>query len=143
MPGSAGQPSLGWKALGSKSKHFCNHHGCTRLVTTTYCEEHAPLHKPQDNRASASERGYDWAWHKFSVWYLAKPEHQFCALHISRHCKEIADCVDHIYGLQGPNDPRKYDLTAVQPACRECNLLKEKQVMRGTWEYGEGKNENK
>jgi 5-methylcytosine-specific restriction protein A len=121
----------------NRSKRFCSHYGCSRLVTTTYCEEHAPLHQPKDNRGSASERGYDWKWHKFSKAYLSRPENQFCALHISPHCTEIADCVDHIHALTGPNDPRKYDPDNLQPSCRACNTLKGKQIIEGTWEYGE------
>jgi 5-methylcytosine-specific restriction endonuclease McrA len=118
----------------NRSRHFCSHYGCDKLVTTTYCEEHTP--KPKDNRVNSSERGYDWKWHKFSKAYLSRPENQFCKLHISPHCTEIADCVDHIVPLQGKNDPRKYDMSNLQAACNQCNTLKGKQTIRGEWEYG-------
>ena len=124
--------------MATRSLHFCNHAGCKRLVSETYCEEHAPLHAVYaDNRLSAKERGYDTKWSRFSKRYLAEPDHQFCALHISSTCRGIAECVDHIIPLQGPHDPRKYDRSILQPSCLPCNTLKGKQVIRGTWVYGQ------
>lgn len=119
-----------------RSMHFCNHAGCNILTADTYCIEHAPLHQHADNRDSARQRGYDSRWSRFSKKYLAHPDHQFCALHISQNCRGIAECVDHIYPLQGPRDPRKYDPTNLQPACLICNTVKGKRVIRGTWTYG-------
>ena len=123
--------------MANRAPHFCPHPGCYNLTTDTYCPDHAPLHAPTDNRASAAERGYDARWSRFAKRYLSMPEHQFCALHISPRCKGVAECVDHISPLRGPGDPRKYDLDNLQPCCLACNTLKGKQVMRGTWVYGE------
>jgi 5-methylcytosine-specific restriction protein A len=124
--------------MATRSLHFCNQAGCKRLVSGTYCEEHAPLHATYtDNRASAAERGYDTRWSKFSKRYLAHPEHQFCALHISPTCRGIAECVDHIHPLAGPHDPGKFDRNNLQPSCLPCNTLKGKQIIRGTWVYGQ------
>jgi len=124
--------------MATRALHFCNHAGCHMLTAAPYCDEHAPLHIATytDNRASASERGYDTKWGKFSKWFLSLPENQFCVLHISPNCKGVAECVDHIYGLKGPNDPNKYNVRFLQPACLPCNTLKGKQVIRGTWVYG-------
>ena len=124
--------------MASKSPHFCLQPSCHNLTNNAYCEEHAPLHMTYaDNRASASERGYDAKWSRFSKRYLSQPEHQFCALHISPNCKGIAECVDHINPLRGKDDPRKYDQSNLQPACLACNTLKGKQTIRGAWVYGE------
>ena len=124
--------------IATKSRHFCSHPGCNRLVSDTYCEEHAPLHRKQEShRPASTDRGYDWRWRKFAKKYLARPEHQFCALHISSRCTGLADCVDHIHPLQGPNDPRKYDLTNLQPSCTPCNVRKGKRVIYGTHVFGE------
>jgi len=121
-----------------RSKRFCLHPSCNVLTSDTYCPEHAPLHDVRvDNRVSAAERGYDTKWSKFSKRYLSHPDHQFCALHISANCRGVAECVDHVHPLQGPNDPRKYDPSNLQSVCLPCNTLKGKQTIRGAWVYGD------
>jgi 5-methylcytosine-specific restriction enzyme A len=121
----------------TKSPHFCLHPGCRTLTVDAYCMEHAPLHQYTDNRENATARGYDNRWRKFSRRYLAMPEHQFCVLHISPACRGLAECVDHIVPLQGPNDPRKYDIKNLQPACLPCNTAKGRKETRGAWVYGD------
>ena len=123
--------------MANKPPHFCIHPGCRTLTHEAYCAEHAPLHAYTDNRASASERGYDAKWSRFAKHYLSMPEHQFCALHISPNCRSVSECVDHVVPLEGPDDPKKYDTSNLQPACLACNTLKGKRVMRGAWVYGE------
>jgi len=123
-----------------KPLRFCAHSGCKNLTDKRFCDEHAADEqiKSIDHRGSAQERGYDNNWRKFSKWFLSLPENQFCKLHISSRCNGLAECVDHIHPLQGPNDPRKYDLGNVQASCLACNTLKGGKVIIGTWEYGEG-----
>lgn len=129
---------LGGSEVATRAKHFCLHPGCNALTDATYCQEHAPLHAERiDRRGSAASRGYDSKWSRFSKWYLSRPENQFCALHISPYCRGVSECVDHIVPLDGPDDPKKYDLSNLQPACLACNTLKGKRVIRGAWVYGE------
>ena len=99
-----------------------------------YCEAHQP--QRFDGRRNAAARGYDRRWARFRAWYLAQPEHQFCALHISPRCKGLAECIDHIVPLNGPDDPGRFDLDNLQPACLACNTAKGRRIIRGTWRYG-------
>lgn len=122
-----------------KTKKLCAQHGCNRFADTgNYCSEHARVVAArQDNRrGTAAERGYDWQWHKFRDMYLARPENQFCRLHLSPRCSVLAQCVDHIVPLELGG--AKYDEKNLQPACLACNTLKGQQVLRGTWEPGGG-----
>jgi 5-methylcytosine-specific restriction protein A len=127
-----------------KALKFCNHPGCSELVTTKYCEEHEEMHidgirerrkREDDRRGSAKSRGYDYAWTNFSRAYLSRPENQFCRLGISKHCKQIAECVDHIKPLSKGGG--KYDPDNLQPACLACNSMKGDREIRGTKIFGQ------
>lgn len=117
-----------------KALHLCAAPGCRNLCREKYCEAHQP--QRFDGRRNAAARGYDRRWARFRAWYLAQPEHQFCALHISPRCKGLAECIDHIVPLNGPDDSGRFDLDNLQPACLACNTAKGRRIIRGTWRYG-------
>lgn len=52
-----------------------------------------------DRRGSASERGYDWRWHKASRAYLA--EHPLCVMCEARGETSAATVVDHVIPHKG------------------------------------------
>lgn len=120
--------------MATKALHLCAAPGCRNLCREKYCEAHQP--RRFDGRKNAAARGYDRRWARFRAWYLAQPEHQFCALHISPRCKGLAECIDHIVPLNGPDDPGRFDLDNLQPACLACNTAKGRRIIRGTWRYG-------
>lgn len=126
----------------NRTKRFCAHPGCGKITTQRYCQEHQQDTYTQQARAydyhrgSAAARGYDHQWHKFAKAYLARPENQFCALHISPKCNVMAQCVDHIRPLRGRYDHARFDLDNLQPACLACNTLKGSRTMRGTYRFG-------
>ena len=131
--------------MATHAQHFCQHPGCSMLTSSRWCERHAALHQQDrtdsahmsdERRGSAAQRGYDAAWHRFSRWYLSRPENQFCALHISPRCKVRAECVDHIVSLA--DGGAKYAYDNLQPSCLACNTLKGRRVIRGTWTFGKG-----
>lgn len=130
-------------------KRFCAYAGCGQLTDgSRYCPAHereamkALAQRERESakiadrkRGSAAARGYDAQWQKFRDWYLRQPEHVFCALHISRDCAGVADCIDHIVPLEMGG--AKYDMSNLQPSCRACNVKKGRTVLRGNHVYGE------
>lgn len=125
-----------------RAKHFCAHPGCNELTASRYCPMHQPAEYTDTARAydarrgSAAQRGYDARWNRFSKRYLAHPDHQFCALHISARCAGRAQCVDHIRPLAGPDDPGRFDPENLQPACLACNTAKGNRTLLGSYVFG-------
>lgn len=135
---------VGWEmiAMATRARRICSYPGCDRITTGQYCQDHAQQTAASSARAydsrrgSAAARGYDARWHRFAKAYLAQPEHQFCALHISQKCSGVAQCVDHIRPLRGRSDPGRFALDNLQPACIACNTAKGDKIIRGTYTYG-------
>lgn len=123
---------------------FCKHTGCRNLVKSGYCELHKDdaiaeeearkRRKDGHKRGSAYERGYNTRWRKYSQWYLAQPEHSFCALRLEG-CTTYAECVDHIIPPKSGSDPLFWDSNNHQPACLHCNSVKGDTAMRGTYVF--------
>lgn len=125
-----------------KALHFCAHVGCRNLTSNKYCDEHAQDAIDEQKRwadghakGSSRQRGYDSRWEKYRKWYLSKPEHMFCALHLAG-CTEIATCIDHIVPPQNRDDPLFWDTSNHQPSCIHCNSVKGHTTLRGTWNLG-------
>ena len=123
-----------------RALHFCNHPGCPSLTTDRYCPEHTAdkleARREQDKRrGSASSRGYDWRWQKYSTAFLRRPGNQICRLHIDEGCTLLADCVDHIDPPNGPSDPRFWDKANHQPACIHCNSVKGHRNIVGEYDF--------
>lgn len=78
----------------TRSQRFCYHPGCSKLVNTTYCPEHAPLHeKRTDLRVNAGERGYDARWQALRKTFLRR--HPLCERHMSKHGEAVIATVAH------------------------------------------------
>lgn len=57
----------------------CKQVGCWAMTKDGYCEQHSHKVAEHDrHRASASERGYNWAWHKRAKSY--KRRHPLCVV---------------------------------------------------------------
>lgn len=114
----------------SKALKFCNHPGCSELVTGGYCEKHQAefedkikneKKKRETYRASASERGYGSRWQKASKLFLLK--HPLCAECLKRGMTTPAKEVDHIVPHKG--DMKLFwDRRNWQGLCHQCHSRK-------------------
>lgn len=97
--------SFGDEIVPTAPKKPCRHPRCPELTDGSYCSTHAVEAKRQsrkqydDQRDSASERGYDRAWQRFRLWFLRR--HPLCEA--SQHaagCRQVAEEVHHIQRLE-------------------------------------------
>lgn len=119
----------------SRPKHPCGYPGCPELTNERYCEAHSKQvqQRYDKERGTAHERGYTSRWRRYSIWFLSKPENQFCKLQI-KGCTNISKCVDHIDPPDGPDDPRFWDPNNHQAACIHCNSVKGRKIIKGEGE---------
>ena len=90
----------------------CSFPNCPEFVQgSTRCPEHTVI-RP-DNRASASQRGYDGKWAKFAKNYLKK--FPWCSV---INCDRPATDVDHIDNL-GPLGPQGHDESNLRGLCHQ------------------------
>lgn len=132
--------------MANKSAHFCAWQGCNNICTNKYCTEHAEAGEERDRekakahfqrydkeRGTATFRGYNSKWARYSKWFLSQPENKMCALRLDAGCAMIAQCVDHIDPPDNARDPRFWDYENHQPACIHCNSLKGHRKMKGEY----------
>ena len=111
---------------------LCAQPGCAVLVRRGRCARHR---RQQDlQRGSATERGYNTTqWRVFRARWLG--QHRLCGERQHGFSPEHSRCwregrrvwatdVDPIVPLPGPNDPRFFDLAAVQSLCHRCHGAK-------------------
>lgn len=72
--------------------HPCNYPGCRILTKYRFCDEHTQA--ADENRASASRRGYDARWRKYRKAFLVN--NLLCAECMRKNKMNIATVVDHI-----------------------------------------------
>ena len=103
----------------SRPLHECTYPGCHVLVREARCHKH----KPDRFRPSAAKRGYGGKrWLAFRAMQLStEPLCKEC-LKEGRMVPGVA--VDHICPVSGPDDPRFFDLEAVQSLCVPCHARK-------------------
>ena len=125
-----------------RNTRFCREPGCSALTkhVSGYCEKHRgkweEMNRRRDiRRGSASERGYDSRWARYSRAFLREPGHQLCALRLDNGCAIVAQCVDHIDPPDGPRDPRFWDPDNHQPACIHCNSVKGNKNIKGIFRF--------
>jgi 5-methylcytosine-specific restriction protein A len=114
----------------SRSKRPCASPGCPNLVTSGYCEKHK-RNDYEYRRGSASQRGYNSRWAKYSKWFLKQPGNHLCVLRLDDKCGYASECVDHIQPPNGPDDELFWLTSNHQPACIHCNSVKGHRTMKG------------
>jgi len=102
----------------SKPKKPCRYPGCPNLTHNTYCEAHAKLlaNRYEKSRPSASQRGYDYRWRKYSKYFLQI--HPLCVNFAE--CHNVAVLVDHIKPHKG-NSVLFWDPENHQAMCKPCH----------------------
>jgi 5-methylcytosine-specific restriction protein A len=113
----------------SRPKSLCPK--CKRLVDRPgLCEECKPKEQRywDKRRGSASQRGYDSKWQKYSKAFLARPENQFCVYQFPG-CNEFAQCVDHVKPPKDKDDPLFWDTNNHVASCLRCNSKKSNKII--------------
>jgi len=109
----------------------CRSPGCSTLGTTTYCEKHtikkeaevkAERIKYDKERGTSSSRGYTYRWSKAAKIYLKN--NPLCAMCEKEGHLELAQCVDHIEAVDGPDDPKFWDESNWQSLSLRCHSIK-------------------
>jgi 5-methylcytosine-specific restriction protein A len=109
-----------FNCMGCKPQRECGRIGCRNLTTSRYCAEHtvAPrrsAHRGRDSRASCSDRGYDWRWHKLRNTVLSRrPMCERC--YAAGRQGVPAKVVHHI-----DHNQRNNSMHNLQPLCRDCH----------------------
>jgi 5-methylcytosine-specific restriction enzyme A len=124
--------------MANKALRFCLHPGCNALTTDRYCSAHQSDENEQralsdKKRGNANQRGYTYRWSKYSKWFLSQPGNQICKLHLEG-CTIVAECVDHIIAVTGPDDPNFFKRENHQSSCLRCNTKKGKKTIKGNYE---------
>ena len=106
-------------------RRVCLSPGCGKLVTSgSWCDTHTKsrveskkqAQKVYDNeRGSKHERGYTSKWSRYSVAY--RKEHPLCVMCEKQGKLTLAQCVDHIEPVSGPDDPLFWDESNHQGLC--------------------------
>ena len=113
-----------------KPRRPCAHPGCQQWATDgSYCAKHAAevreklkarraefTRRADDERASANDRGYTFAWRKARKAWIIR--HPLCAI-----CGQPATDVDHIIPHRG-NRELFWDSSNWQSLCHECHSRK-------------------
>jgi 5-methylcytosine-specific restriction protein A len=101
----------------------CNHPGCPALVHGGYCTKHEQQHRrladrsTDQNRQSASRRGYDRIWRRNRRYYLSK--HPICE--DERGCDRAATEVHHRVPIA---DGGTNEVDNLQALCKGCHSRK-------------------
>ena len=99
----------------------CVHPGCMALVKGggSRCSKHAQQDQREydQQRGSAAKRGYGRRWQRYRASFLA--EHPICS-----RCGDVAEAVDHIQPVTGPDDPLFWEPTNHQGLCQSCHSSK-------------------
>ena len=109
----------------------CRKNGCNILGTTAYCEKHTRANKItakqkqksyDKERGSRHERGYDSRWGRYSVAY--RKANPLCVECKKKGIITLAQCVDHIVPVNGPDDPLFWEPSNHQGLCNDCHSIK-------------------
>lgn len=116
-----------------KPKRHCLHPGCPVLTSGGYCPAHrrAKEREQEARRGTATQRGYNYRWNKYSKWFLSQPGNELCKLRLDARCSGMGECVDHIKPPTSPVDPLFWDPANHQPSCIVCNSKKGRREIKG------------
>ncbi len=107
----------------------CIEPGCPELTEGTRCERHRKAkRRHEDNRPSASARGYDLKWRKTRSAFLRL--HPICE--DPEGCIKPATDVDHVDGL-GPTGPRGHDPANLRALCHRHHSQRTARDQPGGW----------
>jgi 5-methylcytosine-specific restriction protein A len=83
-----------------KSKHPCSYPGCPKITADRFCEQHSKIgdRKYDEERGTASERGYDAQWQKVRIMKLN--EDPLCEECLKKGIVVEAAVVHHIKPLE-------------------------------------------
>jgi len=73
-------------------------------------------------RGSAHARGYTRKWARYASGYLLR--HPLCVECAEHERDQLAECVDHVQPVSGPDDPGFWDEANHQPLCWSCHSRK-------------------
>jgi 5-methylcytosine-specific restriction enzyme A len=108
----------------------CRRTGCPGLTRGRFCERHAQEEASrvaaEDNRPSASQRGYNAIWRALRAAQLRR--HPFCRIHGLLGVNVRATEVDHILSLAAGGSSRPENL---QSLCHSCHASKTATVDGG------------
>jgi 5-methylcytosine-specific restriction protein A len=113
--------------MAKSSRQICSHSGCFAIALegSRFCARHSrdakkPVRRIQE-RKSANERGYTYAWQKARYAFLM--EHPLCAECLRQGRNTPATCVDHIIPHKGNMD-LFWDQDNWQALCDSCHSTK-------------------
>lgn len=112
----------------TRPRYRCIEVGCRNISESDgRCEQHRKAqHKEKDrNRGGTDPFYYSTPWRKLRTYVLSREP-------LCRICKQAATDLDHI--TQRSKGGSDFDLTNLQPLCRECHARKRNAESRG----GEG-----
>ena len=97
----------------------CYHPGChAEAVNGSYCALHGP---PPDNRAPASQRGYDREWRAIRDTILA--DYPYCVECAAQGRETLATEVHHVRPIRQGGT---HDLDNLIPLCHSCHMRTER-----------------
>ena len=108
----------------SAPRKICRHPGCSVLTENTYCGQHEKKKqetlkteriKYDKERGTSSSRGYNYRWRKYSAQY--RKDNPLCVMCEKEGRVALAECVDHIIPVSGPDDPLFWEPTNHQGLC--------------------------
>lgn len=101
----------------------CSYPGCRALVRDggSRCERHPYAKTVDQQRGSADERGYTWAWRQAALRYLR--ENPLCAACKRKGLLELATEVDHIVPHKG-DQKLFWDRKNWQGLSKRCHSIK-------------------
>lgn len=111
--------------MSTRPKRPCRHAGCSALVTSGYCAEHArvqrAVYRGSGDRAQVEAWYNSRRWRRISAAYLA--EHPWCAV-----CCAPAAHTDHVVPHGG--DQRAFWAGELQALCVSCHSRKTQEEQR-------------
>ena len=109
----------------------CQGAGCKNLSKGSYCEKctgkravtkRVAAIRYDLERGTASSRGYNSKWAKYSLQY--RREHPLCVLFLKDKILTAVQCVDHIVPVNGSDDPLFWDENNHQSLCKTHHGIK-------------------
>lgn len=115
----------------ARFNRMCAHPMCNTLTKNKYCDQH----KPSEQRASSSRRGYDARWRRYRQSFLAA--NPICVICLGEGRTRLATVVDHIKPHKGRYD-LFWDKDNHQSLCKQCHDRKTASEDMESWNTHQG-----